>query len=234
MFILAGNIFDPRAPLQQHCMDVRRRRVNRRSRGPLAWQLELEGVTLTGGDTGVPGSRSLVNTFPFFTASDRTMAGQLLPSGLHAGSLGERRADQRAELSVVRRQRPQHIEHICEQDRYASHVSGSVWWEPLGDYGGNRQGTEHVRRLFCFQEDLHSAWDRASPERGRTGSRISINRIPRTPRCTTPTANPTFSTGAFAPGVTVDEATYKMWAIDGGVKVERSCDQRPVLFPLGR
>ena len=28
----------------------------------------------------------------------------------------------------------------------------------------------------------------------------------------------TFSTGAFAPGVTVDKATYKMWAIDGGLK----------------
>jgi hypothetical protein len=27
-----------------------------------------------------------------------------------------------------------------------------------------------------------------------------------------------FSTGAFAPGVTVDQATYKMWAIDGGFK----------------
>ena len=28
----------------------------------------------------------------------------------------------------------------------------------------------------------------------------------------------TFSTGAFAPGVTVDVATYRMWAVDGGVK----------------
>lgn len=28
----------------------------------------------------------------------------------------------------------------------------------------------------------------------------------------------TFSTGAFAPGVTVNEATYRMWAIDGGMK----------------
>ena len=28
----------------------------------------------------------------------------------------------------------------------------------------------------------------------------------------------TFSTGAFAPGVTVDRATYRMWAIDGGIK----------------
>ena len=28
----------------------------------------------------------------------------------------------------------------------------------------------------------------------------------------------TFSTGAFAPGVTVDQATYRMWAADGGIK----------------
>ena len=28
----------------------------------------------------------------------------------------------------------------------------------------------------------------------------------------------TFSTGAFAPGVTVNEATYRMWATDFGVK----------------
>jgi hypothetical protein len=28
----------------------------------------------------------------------------------------------------------------------------------------------------------------------------------------------TFSTGAFAPGVTVEEATYELWAIDGGMK----------------
>jgi hypothetical protein len=28
----------------------------------------------------------------------------------------------------------------------------------------------------------------------------------------------TFSTGAFAPGVTVEKATYEMWALDGGIK----------------
>src|SRR5436305_3844090 len=28
----------------------------------------------------------------------------------------------------------------------------------------------------------------------------------------------TFSTGAFAPGVTVDQTTYRMWAVDAGVK----------------
>src|SRR5262249_60990543 len=28
----------------------------------------------------------------------------------------------------------------------------------------------------------------------------------------------TFSTGAFAPGVTINVATYRMWAVDGGMK----------------
>ena len=28
----------------------------------------------------------------------------------------------------------------------------------------------------------------------------------------------TFAAGAFAPGVTLDKATYRMWAIDGGIK----------------
>lgn len=28
----------------------------------------------------------------------------------------------------------------------------------------------------------------------------------------------TFSTGAFAPGVTVDKALMRLWAIDGGIK----------------
>ena len=28
----------------------------------------------------------------------------------------------------------------------------------------------------------------------------------------------TFSTGAFAPGVTLDQATYRMWVVDGGIK----------------
>ena len=44
----------------------------------------------------------------------------------------------------------------------------------------------------------------------------------------------TFSTGAFAPGVTVDEATYEMWAVDCGHEMERARNQRAVLLPLDR
>ena len=53
---------------------------------------------------------------------------------------------------------------------------------------------------------------------GRTVFRISINRAPRTRRLYNSDGVLTFSTGAFAPGVTVEKATYNMWAIDGGIK----------------
>ncbi|CAN7210655.1 hypothetical protein LJR164_000724 [Phenylobacterium sp. LjRoot164] len=54
-----------------------------------------KAFTLTGGYTGVPGSRSLVNTFPFFQSIDRTMA-------------------------RLCRQRPQYAEHLGGQDRRES------------------------------------------------------------------------------------------------------------------
>jgi hypothetical protein len=41
--------------------------------GNLGWQFG-KALTLMTGYTGVPGSRSLVNTFPYFAATDRTMA----------------------------------------------------------------------------------------------------------------------------------------------------------------
>ena len=45
-------------------------------------------LTLTGGYTGVPGSRSLVNTFPFYTSTDRTMADNFFRPGFTQGLKG--------------------------------------------------------------------------------------------------------------------------------------------------
>jgi hypothetical protein len=95
--------------------------------------------------------------------------------------------------------------------------SGSVWWEPLGVYGEPgkarnmyddyyssdktriRIGTSYTRS----REDRFSNLDQTSPENTSLYNSDGVL---------------TFSTGAFAPGVTVDQATYRMWAIDGGIK----------------
>ena len=60
-----------------------------------------------------------------------------------------------------------------------------------------------VPRLRQSQEDRFSNLDQSSPENTALYNSDGVL---------------TFSTGAFAPGVTVDKAIYKMWAIDGGLK----------------
>ena len=95
--------------------------------------------------------------------------------------------------------------------------SGSVWWEPTGPYGEpgksrnmyddyfaskkvrTRFGTSYTRS----REDRFSNLDQSSPENTSLYNSDGVL---------------TFSTGAFAPDVTVNEATYRMWAIDGGLK----------------
>ena len=96
-------------------------------------------------------------------------------------------------------------------------LSGSVWWEPLGAYGPPgksrnmyddylaskkvrvRIGSAYTRS----REDRFSNLDQSSPENTSLYNSDGVL---------------TFATGAFAPGVTLDLATYRMWAVDGGLK----------------
>jgi hypothetical protein len=95
--------------------------------------------------------------------------------------------------------------------------SGSVWWEPLGgysepgksvnmydDYFAQKKVRIRLGTAFTIsREDRFSNLDTSSPENTALYNSDGVL---------------TFSTGAFAPGVTVSKATYKMWAIDGGFK----------------
>jgi len=96
--------------------------------------------------------------------------------------------------------------------------SGTVWWEPLGAYGGGTgrsaqmyddyfaQKKWRIRLGTSFtvsREDRFSNLDTSSPENTGVYNSDGVN---------------AFQTGAFAIGVTVQNATYKMWAIDWGAK----------------
>jgi hypothetical protein len=95
--------------------------------------------------------------------------------------------------------------------------SGSVWWEPLGAYGEPGKSRNMYDDYFASdnvrirlgtaftrsREDRFSNLDQSSPENTSMYNSDGVL---------------TFSTGAFAPGVTVQEATYQMLAVDGGLK----------------
>jgi len=96
-------------------------------------------------------------------------------------------------------------------------LSGSAWWEPLGAYGAPGKSRNLYDDYFASnkvrirlgtavtrsREDRFSNLDQSSPENTSLYNSDGVL---------------FFSTGALAPGVTVDQATYRMWAADGGIK----------------
>jgi hypothetical protein len=169
------------------------------------------------GYTGVPGSRSLVNTFPFFTSTDRSMADNFFRPGFTQGAwaTGEFGNGLNYLAFVGNGLNTLSISANKIDTHLAS--SASVWWEPLGAYGEPGKSRNMYDDYFASnklrvrvgsaftrsREDRFSNLDESSPENTSLYNSDGVL---------------TFSTGAFAPGVTVNVATYRMWAVDGGVK----------------
>ena len=184
--------------------------------GNIGWRFN-KALTITGGYTGVPGSRSLVGTFPFFQPIDRSMADNFFRPGFTQGiwANGEPLKGLNYLVFVGNGLNTLNI----SANKIDPHllVSGSVWWEPLGAYsepGKSRQmyddyfaskkvririGTSFTRS----REDRFSDTEQSSPDNTSIYNSDGVL---------------AFATGAFAPGVTVQKALYKMWAIDGGLK----------------
>jgi hypothetical protein len=215
MFILGGYIFDQRLRFSSTVWTAAGA-ASIIVAGTIGWQFN-KGLTLTGGYTGVPGSRSLVNTFPFYSASDRTMADNFFRPGFTQGVWASGEPLKGLNYLVFVGNGLNTLDISATKIDTNLMYSGSVWWEPRGDYGPPgksrnmyddyfatdstriRLGTSFTRS----REDRFSNLDQSSPENVSMYNSDGVL---------------TFSTGAFAPGVTVQNATYEMLAIDWGVK----------------
>jgi hypothetical protein len=215
MFILGGYIFDQRARYS-FTVWTSAGAASIIVASNIGWQFN-KALTITGGYTGIPGSRSLVNTFPFFTATDRSMADNFFRPGFTQGvwANGEPVKGLNYLAFVGNGLNTLNI----SANKIDTHLlwSGSTWWEPLGpygelgksrnmydDYAASKKTRIRVGTAFTrSREDRFSNLDQSSPENTSLYNSDGVL---------------TFSTGAFAPGVTVDQATYRMWAIDGGIK----------------
>jgi len=215
MFILGGYVFDPRLRYS-FTVWTSAGAASIVVAGNIGWQFN-KAFTLTGGYTGVPGSRSLVNTFPFFAAIDRSMADNFFRPGFTQGVWANGEPVKGLNYLVFVGNGLNTLNISASKIDTHLLLSGSTWWEPLGPYGEPgksrnmyddyfsskntrvRIGTSYTRS----REDRFSNLDQSSPENTSLYNSDGVL---------------TFSTGAFAPGVTVDQATYRMWAIDGGLK----------------
>src|SRR5215218_8241562 len=215
MFILGGYIFDKRLRYS-FTVWTSAGAASIVVASNIGWRFN-QALTVTAGYTGVPGSRSLVNTFPFFAAIDRSLADNFFRPGFTQGlwATGEPVKGLNYQAFLGNGLNTLNISAA----KIDTHLlfSGSLWWEPLGPYsqpGKSRNmyddyfSSKDVRiRLgtsyTSSREDRFSNLDQSSPENTSLYNSDGVL---------------TFSTGAFAPGVTVEQATYRMWAVDGGIK----------------
>ena len=215
MFILGGYVFDPRARWS-FTVWTSAGAASIIVASNIGWQFN-KALTVTAGYTGIPGSRSLVNTFPFFTSTDRSMADNFFRPGFTQGAWanGELVKGLNYLAFVGNGLNTLNI----SANKIDTHLvtSGSLWWEPLGDYGepgksrnmyddyfASRKARVRFGAAFTHsREDRFSNLDQSSPENTSLYNSDGVL---------------TFATGAFAPGVTVDQATYRMAAFDFGVK----------------
>jgi hypothetical protein len=215
MFILAGYVFNPKL---QYSFTVwtSAGAASIVVAGNVGWRFN-KGLTLTGGYTGVPGSRSLVSTFPFFQPTDRSMADNFFRPGFTQGlwASGEPLKGLNYLAFVGNGLNTLNLSATKIDENLA--LAGSVWWEPLGPYSEPGKSRQMYDDYFAYKntrvrigssfthsrEDRFSETDQSSPDNTSIYNSDGVL---------------AFSTGAFAPGVTVQEATYKMWAIDGGLK----------------
>ena len=215
MFILGGYVFDKRARYS-FTVWTSAGASSIVVASNIGWSFNKH-LTLMGGYTGVPGSRSLVNTFPFYTSTDRTMADNFFRPGFTQGLWGTGEIVKNLNYLAFVGNGLNTLSISASKIDTHLLLSGSLWWEPLGDYGPPgksrwmyddyfaqkkvriRLGTAYTQS----KEDRFSNLDQSAPENTSMYNSDGVL---------------TFSTGAFAPGVTVDKAMYKMLAVDAGLK----------------
>jgi hypothetical protein len=215
MFIFAGYMFDPKL---QYSLTVwtSAGAASIIVAGNIGWRFN-DALTLTGGYTGVPGSRSLVNTFPFFQPTDRSMADNFFRPGFTQGVWANGEPLKGLSYLAFVGNGLNTLNISANKIDTNLLLAGSVWWEPLGlysepgksrqmydDYFASKNARIRIGSSFTrSREDRFSEIDQSSPDNTSIYNSDGVL---------------AFSTGAFAPGVTVEQATYKMWAIDGGLK----------------
>jgi hypothetical protein len=215
MFILGGYIFDKRL---QYSFTVwtSAGAASIVVAGNIGWRFN-KALTLTAGYTGVPGSRSLVGTFPFFTSTDRSMADNFFRPGFTQGAWLSGEPVKGLNYLAFVGNGLNTLSITANKIDTNLLFSGSVWWEPLGPYGEPGKSRNMYDDYFTSKkvrirlgtaftrsrENRFSDLDQSSPENTSIYNSDGVQ---------------AFATGAFAPGVTLQDATYKMWAIDGGIK----------------
>lgn len=189
------------------------------SSGSLASVVVAGGITyefskafaLSGGYNGLPGSRSMLGGFKELEGLDRSMADTFFRPGFTQGVWATGEPLDGLFYNIMIGNSLNTLQINASKIDVNMAYSGSVWWEPWGNYGVPYNDLEKhanpvIRLGSCF---TRAREDRFSDESVSTPDNVQLYNSDGVLF---------FSTGALAPGVTVLLADYTMWAIDAGYK----------------
>lgn len=173
-----------------------------------------EHFNLVGGIGGMPGTRSLLGSHPYWLAHDRVMADEYFRPGFTAGLWAEGRAVGDLYYKFMLGNNISQLGVAANELTRSMSPSLSLWWMPttgeFGPQGGFGDWEHHEQLATRFgisgtfsREDRAAQLSQSGPDATqiRLGDSLFL-----------------FETGALADGVTVRRADYGLLAADAGFK----------------
>ena len=169
---------------------------------------------LFAGINGLPGTRSLGGSHPFWLGHDRVMADEFFRPGFTSGVWANGELFPAFYYRVMLGNNLSTLGISAGELTRDLALSGSVWWMPttsefgprggFGDYEVHRSVATRFGTSFTHhRENRASDLSMSTPD--STQVHLSDSLL-------------LYETDALAPGVTVENANYDMWAIDAGLK----------------
>ena len=174
---------------------------------------------LYAGNWGLPGSRTLTRNFMFLRSFERSMADNFFRPGFTQGVFAEGEALDQLFYTVFVGNSLNTLGISTTKIDTNLVYSGSVWWEPLGDYG-----PPGAFRMAFSDLEFHESpvvrlgTSMTGAREDRFSSTNAAQNNPENLALYNSDGVPFFATGSLAPGVTVNRANYYMWAQDYGLK----------------
>ena len=169
--------------------------------------------SLYAGLTGNPGSRSLNGSHPFWLAHDRVMADEFFRPFFGSGifATGEAMPGLWYSATVSNNNSSLGVKASQLDRKYT--YGGTVWWMPTTHEFGPRGGYGD----WEWHEELATRFGMSYVDSPEQSFRNSSDSPENTTLRLADSVN-LFETGALAPGVTIENADYRVLALDAGLK----------------
>ncbi len=175
-----------------------------------------KAFTLSAGIGGLPGTRSMEGQWPNFLKVDyRTITDEYFRGSYTTGIFANGQVAEGLQYKVMLGNNLSQLGvNGAQLDDGLNTFSGALWWMPTtGEYGPNQGFGDYE-----FHENLATRIGLHYSERRETAPSPPGSQVTENTQIRTSDGRSLFTTGAYATGVGVEKARYRMSTVDAGMK----------------